>query len=69
MSAPIALVDLAQYVINHSIPHIVGGALAKVGENTTDQATTLVRRLWQRVQQQVQGNKQAEAPLPIAPLE
>lgn len=66
---PTQVADLAQYVVDYSAPLIAGGALAKVGEDTTNQASALVRRLWQRVQQQFQGNRKAEAALPIAPLE
>jgi hypothetical protein len=65
MSSPIALVDLAQYVVDYSAPLIAGGALAKFGENATDTTTGIVGKLWGLLTRQFQGNRQAEAALTV----
>jgi hypothetical protein len=59
------LTELAQYVVDYSVPHITEGALAKVGENATDTTTGLVGQIWGLLTRQFQGNRKAEAALTI----
>lgn len=63
--APTHVADLAQSFIAYSAPLIAGGALAKVGEDTTDTATGLVQRLWGLLTRQFQGHADADAALTL----
>jgi hypothetical protein len=59
------LTELTRHLIITLAPLIASGALAKVGEDTTDATKNLVQRTWALLQQHVQGNRKAEAALTL----
>jgi hypothetical protein len=43
---PLTLTDAARTVLTYIAPLIASGALAKIGEEATDEATRLLGRVW-----------------------
>ncbi len=62
---PIALADAARTVLTYISPLIAAGALAKIGEETTDTSLTLLDRAWTTLTQRFHGHKKAEAALTL----
>ena len=59
------LTELARQVLTYLGPLIAAGALAKVGEDTLDQAKLLAQRTWALFQHRFQGNDEAQAALTL----
>ena len=59
------LTELARQLLTTLSPIIATGALAKVGEETTDHVAALFGRARSALQQRFQGNRQAEAALTV----
>lgn len=57
--------ELAREALLVLAPLVAQGALAKLGEDTTDHVTQLVRRAWSLFQGGAQGNPKAESALTI----
>jgi len=62
------LLELARQTVTYMTPLIVGGALAKVGEDTLDGAQTLAQRTWGVLRRAFQQNEGAEAALTLYKL-
>ncbi len=57
--------ELARQALLVLAPFVAQGALAKIGENATDQVTRLATRAWGLLQSGIQGNARAENTLEI----
>jgi hypothetical protein len=57
--------ELARQALTALAPFVAQGALAKIGEDTTDRVTQLVGRAWGFLQQGAQGNPKAENALEV----
>jgi tetratricopeptide (TPR) repeat protein len=57
--------ELARQALMVLSPFVAQGALAKIGEDTTDRVTQLVGRVWNFLQSIAQGNPKAEAALEV----
>ncbi len=62
---PSQLQELARHVLLYLAPLIAAGALAKVGEDTVDQAKSLAQRTWVSLQHRFQDNEEAQAALTL----
>jgi|GEM_PF-3767499 len=59
------LLDMAGQIVTFAAPLIAGGALAKIGENSTDTTQQWLGKAWGMLQRRFQGNKKAESALTI----
>lgn len=59
------LTDLARQLLSAITPIIASGAVAKLGEDTTDTTQRLAQRAWGLLQHRMQGNRTAEAALTL----
>jgi hypothetical protein len=57
--------ELARQALTALAPFVAQGALAKIGEDTTDHVTQLVGRAWGFLQNGAQGNPKAENALEV----
>lgn len=57
--------ELAQQALLTLAPFVAQGALAKIGEDTTDRVTQLVARAWKTFRAGAQGNARAENALEV----
>jgi uncharacterized caspase-like protein len=62
---PTELLPLAQQLVTLISPLIAQGALAKIGENTTDATQGLLKQTWDALKRRFAGNPKAEAALVI----
>ncbi|MBX0331505.1 hypothetical protein K2Z83_28020, partial [Oscillochloris sp. ZM17-4] len=59
------LTEAARQVLLYIAPLIAGGALAKIGEDTTDTAIELLGRVWDALGRRFRGHDEAEAAMTL----
>jgi Caspase domain len=63
------LLEMARQLVGYAGPLVAGGALAKLGENSTDASIGWLKGAWGLLQRRFQGNKQADAALTVFEME
>lgn len=62
---PITLTEAARTVLIYIAPLIAAGALAKIGEDATDEATRMLERVWDALGRRMRGHAESEAVLTL----